>query len=95
MAGKRKRLVQYGKQTRRKDLSSMFFPNTNELDQDQKPPPLPANKPTSQKAATMPAAPNEDDVKTLIEVVGMGRTDAVRYLKVGLRELKGGVVYMC
>ena len=69
----------------------MFFPNTNNIDASQNPPPLPPNKPTqptSQKAATMPPEPEEDKVVMLMEISGMDRGVAVRYLKVGC-------VYLC
>ena len=60
----------------------MFFPNRDEIDPEQKPPPQPP-RPISQKAASMPAEPEEDKVQTFLAVAeGMGRVEAVRYLKV-------------
>ena len=90
MGGKRKpRFKTYGKQARRGQIpfssldNDMYFPNSNEIDQSQKPPALPPNKPTSQKAATMAVEPDEEKIMTLMEFcAGMSRTDAVRYLKV-------------
>ena len=60
----------------------MFFPNTNDIDQTQNPPALPPNKPTSQRAATMPSEPDEASVSTLQEFIGIPGHLAVRYLKV-------------
>ncbi len=81
---KRKQLVQYGKQPRKRrllpaSLSSPdmgWFPSLDKTDKSQTP------RPTSQKAATMPAEPDEENVTSLMEVTGMGKKEAVRYLKV-------------
>jgi hypothetical protein len=66
----------------------MFFPDSNNIDTSQKPlPALPPNKPTSQKAASMPAEPKEEDIGTFIAVTGgIGREEAIRYLKVRFRK---------
>ena len=90
MANKRKRgILCYGKQPRRgqhplADEISMFFPNSNEIDYSQEPLPAPPKIPTSQKVATMPAEPEDEKVGMLMDLSGMGRSDAVRYLKVCL-----------
>lgn len=90
---KHKQQITYGKRQRGKPqhsptLSSdgieMFFPNSDSVDLEQKPPPQPP-RPISQKAATMPAEPSEEDVQTFMAIAeGVGRSDAVRYLKVRL-----------
>ncbi|KAK3678655.1 hypothetical protein LTR37_021464, partial [Vermiconidia calcicola] len=60
----------------------MFFPNTEDIDYSQQPPALPPSKPTSQKAATMPAEPEPSQVNLMMEFCeGMSRENAVRYLK--------------
>ena len=86
---KRRKLVQYGKRARRSlhfdasDDIDMFFPNSKDVDQSQNPPPLPPSKILSQKAATMPAEPEEGQITTLIEFCpGMSRSEAIRYVKV-------------
>lgn len=92
--GKRKQQITYGKRSRRRsDARLDFFSNDNDemswypsldkIDHSQNPPPLPANKPTSQKAASMPAEPSDEDIRNVQEFTGMPRTDAIRYLKVG------------
>ena len=91
---KRKLNKTYGKQGRGRlqrrliDLSSdsdieMFFPDSNNIDTSQKPLPAPPPRPTSQKAASMPAEPDEDKISMVIDFTGgMSRVDAIRYLKV-------------
>ena len=95
MAGKRKRgLVQYGKRHALNTLlfnnrfvnDNMFFPPTNDIDQSQRAPPLPPNKPVSQKAATMASQPSEGDIDMLMAVTSLPRSDAIRYLKVSTRD---------
>jgi hypothetical protein len=91
MTRKRKHQITYGKRQRGKPhhsptLSSdgieMFFPNRDQIDAEQKPPPQPP-RPISQKAASMPAEPEEDKVQTFLAIAqGMSRGEAVRYLKV-------------
>ena len=66
----------------------MFFPNSKEVDLEQNPPPQPP-RPASQKAASMPAEPSEENVHMFLEFVpGTSRIDAVRFLKVR------GVIYV-
>lgn len=61
----------------------MFFPDSNTIDTSQQPLPAPPPRPTSQKAASMPAEPEEEKIEMLIAVTGgMSRVDAIRYLKV-------------
>lgn len=86
--GKRKREITYGRHRPHVRFNSLpddsmsWFPSTDKIDHSQNPPPLPANKPTSQKAATMPADPSDDDIQSVQEFTGMPRSDAIRYLKV-------------
>jgi hypothetical protein len=91
MTRKRKPIVTYGKRARgrpqrRLSLSSdgveMFFPNSNEIDTSQQPPPLPPKKFTSQKAASMPAEPEDEKIETFTSVTDAPRAIAIRYLKV-------------
>lgn len=88
-AGKRKRPITYGKQKSRLRSSSYsdydmgWFPGTDKIDHSQKPPALPANKPTSQKAATMPVEPEDEVVNQLMDFTSLPRSQAIRYLKVG------------
>ncbi len=65
------------------DTVDMFFPDSDKVDTSQKP--LPPPRPTSQKAASMPAEPEEEKIDMLMTVTGgMSRGDAIRYLKVRL-----------
>lgn len=85
MTRKRKALIQYGRRRPQRSFvfgDSMFFPNTQEIDQSQKAPDLPLNKPTSQKAATMPSEPPADQIAMLQEFTGIPKDLARRYLKV-------------
>ena len=85
-----RRLIQYGKRSKRKLQDFSFFGNDTNMgsffpktfDQTQQPPSLPPNKPTSQKQATMPLEPKEDDVQMLMEITGIPKLLAVRYLRV-------------
>ena len=60
----------------------MFFPNSNDIDISQQPPPLPLKKFTSQKAATMPPEPDEENILTFMAFTDAPRENAIRYLKV-------------
>lgn len=87
---KRKRLIRYGKYKPRRrnnipheDDSMSWFPASQDIDQSQKPPPLPPKKPGSQKEAMMAAEPPADKVQNMMEFTGMDRSTAVKYLKVG------------
>lgn len=60
-----------------------WFPPTSQIDQTQAPvPPNVAGRVMSQKAASMPAEPEEEQVLGLMEFTGLMREQAIRYLKV-------------
>lgn len=95
MSSKRKPPITYSRKRRRSPFTSFteynndadtdmgsWLPPTNQINYSQQPPPLPPNKPTSQKAATMAVEPNEDQISMLIDFTGMPKSEAVRYLKV-------------
>ena len=97
IAGKRKRVITYGKRQTQRQLQSQFhsdvvmgswLPSSDNIDHSQTPPDLPPKKPTSQKAATMPAEPDEGAVQSVSEVTGMLRSEAIRYLKVSYRSVR-------
>jgi hypothetical protein len=82
-------LKTYGKRQRRfipfnefGDDNMSWLPKAEDIDTSQKPPPLPPNKPKSQKAATMPVEPDEGKILMLMEVTGLDRNNAARYLRV-------------
>jgi len=60
----------------------MFFPPTDQIDMSQQPPPVPPNKPRSQKEATMAVQASPANIELVVSVVACTPEVAERYLRV-------------